>query len=94
MITGNVAVFDRIRDDQSKTDDSIQELKVQTQIIKDKVEHINTVENKVDHLKGEYDQHCTDEKTSNTRVIKSAMGVGGLGVLLIILQLIHVLSGG
>ena len=84
--------FDRIRDHQIKSDYDIQDLKVQTQVIQNKLIRVDDVEKKVDHLKGEYDTHCAEEKSSNTRVIKSAMGVGGLGVLLVVLQLINLLT--
>jgi hypothetical protein len=86
--------FDRIRDRQNSDTKDIQELKIQIQIIKNTLNRVGKVEDEVDHLKGEYEQHCTDEKASTTRVIKSAIGVGGLGVLLVILQLILIVSGG
>jgi len=83
--------FDRIRDRLNTESYEMQDLKVQMQVISSKCDRLYKVEDEVDHLKGEYDKHCTDEKLSNTRVIRSAIGVGGLGTLIIILQLINLL---
>ncbi|MHA1330681.1 MAG: hypothetical protein ACTSR2_06360 [Candidatus Hodarchaeales archaeon] len=85
--------FERIRESQQRNEAHINDLKLQVGVLNSRMRDVDHLETELNDLKDDYNNFINNIKLSNVRFMRSALGIGGLGAFLIVLQIIQIILG-
>jgi len=83
--------FSKIQESQERNEKNITDLKIQVGVLSDRIRDIDDIESDLKNFRKEYDNFRHENEVSNARFVKSAIGVGSFGVLLVLLQIISLI---